>query len=121
VIVIHAPDRYPEVLAALEAGGPSREQRRQWAADTFARTARYDAAIATELASRPGGAAAGDARGEPPAAYVMALERVRGLRYGENPHQRAALYVRAGTVAGLEAAKEGKELSYNNLVDVHSA
>ncbi len=46
---------------------------------------------------------------------------MRGLRYGENPHQTAALYVRAGAQAGLEAAREGKELSYNNLVDVHAA
>jgi phosphoribosylaminoimidazolecarboxamide formyltransferase/IMP cyclohydrolase len=120
VIVIHDPSCYPEVLAAL-ASGVTPEQRRQWAADTFARTARYDAAIASELAVRVGSRAAGRAQTEPPASHVIALERVRGLRYGENPHQVAAFYVRAGSVAGLEAAREGKELSYNNLVDVHAA
>jgi phosphoribosylaminoimidazolecarboxamide formyltransferase/IMP cyclohydrolase len=121
VIVIHSPGRYPEVLAALEGAGVTIEQRRRWAADTFARTARYDAAIASELAARAGDRTAGKVQADPPASYVVALDRVRGLRYGENPHQTAALYVRAGAQAGLEAAREGKELSYNNLVDVHAA
>jgi len=102
------------VLAALRAGGATAEQRRIWAAHTFARTARYDAAIASELAARI-------AREEPPPVRVIALERVRTLRYGENPHQVAALYARAGEAQGLDAAREGKELSYNNLVDLHAA
>jgi len=117
VVVIHAPSRYAEVLSSLEGGGPSDDERRRWAAETFARTARYDAAIASELAARTGEREPG----VPPALLVPAFERVRGLRYGENPHQRAALYVRAGAAAGLDAAREGKELSYNNLVDVHAA
>jgi phosphoribosylaminoimidazolecarboxamide formyltransferase/IMP cyclohydrolase len=121
VIVIHSPSQYAEVREALEGPGVTLEQRRRWAAGTFARTARYDAAIASELAARIGDHATGNARSEPPAAYVIALERVRGLRYGENPHQSAALYVRAGAQAGLEAAREGKELSYNNLVDASAA
>ena len=114
VIVVHDHAHYDEVLAALRGGGPSLEQRRAWAARTFSRTARYDAAIASELAARI-------AREEPPPVRVIALERVRTLRYGENPHQVAALYARAGEAQGLDAAREGKELSYNNLVDLHAA
>ncbi len=115
VIVIHEPARYAEVLAALESAGPTLEQRRTWAMSTFARTARYDAAIAADLGRR---AAARDAA---PPVHVVALERVRPLRYGENPHQKAALYARAGEAAALEAWKEGKELSYNNLLDLEAA
>jgi phosphoribosylaminoimidazolecarboxamide formyltransferase / IMP cyclohydrolase len=114
VIVLHDPSQYAEALAALAAGGPSGEQRRAWALRTFARTARYDAAIAAELARR----AAGDA---PPPVHVVAYERARTLRYGENPHQGAALYARPGRVAALEAWREGKELSYNNLLDLEAA
>jgi phosphoribosylaminoimidazolecarboxamide formyltransferase/IMP cyclohydrolase len=117
VIVIHAPARYAEVLAALEAGGPTDDERRRWAADTFARTARYDAAIASELAART----VEREPDAPPALLAPVFERVRSLRYGENPDQRAAFYVRSGAGAGLDAAREGKELSYNNLVDVHAA
>ncbi|MFI5372736.1 MAG: bifunctional phosphoribosylaminoimidazolecarboxamide formyltransferase/IMP cyclohydrolase [Candidatus Eisenbacteria bacterium] len=115
VSVLHDPSQYAEALAALGAGGPSPEQRRAWAITAFARTARYDGAIAGELARRAG------APGTPPPVHVLALEQVRGLRYGENPHQVAALYARAGAGGGVEAAREGKELSYNNLVDVHAA
>src|SRR5262245_53650948 len=79
VIVIHAPSRYAEVLSSLEGGGPSADERRRWAADTFARTSRYDAAIASELAARTGEREPG----MPPALLVPAFERVRGLRYGE--------------------------------------
>jgi phosphoribosylaminoimidazolecarboxamide formyltransferase/IMP cyclohydrolase len=57
----------------------------------------------------------------PPALHVLALERARGLRYGENPHQPAALYARAGRRATLDAWREGKELSYNNLLDLEAA
>jgi phosphoribosylaminoimidazolecarboxamide formyltransferase/IMP cyclohydrolase len=114
VIVIHDPAQYAEVLASLEAGGSSHAQRRAWATRAFARTARYDAAIAAELAKRAAG-------GEPPPVHVTALERVRSLRYGENPHQPAALYARAGRTAALEAWREGKELSYNNLLDLEAA
>ena len=116
VIVVHDPGQYAEVLAALESGAVTRERRRAWALRTFARTARYDAAIAAELARR---AAPGTT--EPPPVHVLALERVRHLRYGENPHQTAALYARLGETAALEAWKEGRELSYNNLLDLEAA
>jgi len=116
VIVVHDPAQYREVLEALEAGGTSLEQRRAWAFQTFARTARYDAAIAAELGRRGPVAAP-----EPPPIHVLALEKMRPLRYGENPHQAAALYARAGETGVLEAWREGKGLSFNNLLDIEAA
>ncbi|HKQ58619.1 MAG TPA: bifunctional phosphoribosylaminoimidazolecarboxamide formyltransferase/IMP cyclohydrolase [Candidatus Eisenbacteria bacterium] len=118
VTVVHDPSQFEAVLAAYRAGGPSLEQRREWALATFARTARYDAAIAADLARRSSG---GEAGGEPPPVHVVALERVRGLRYGENPHQAAALYAPVGDPGALQVLREGKELSYNNLLDVEAA
>src|SRR5205814_7406350 len=85
VIVIHDRVQYGTALDAL-ARGVSLEQRRAWAVAAFARTASYDAAIAAELARR-----AGD---DLPPVVVRCYQRVRGLRYGENPHQPAALYAR---------------------------
>ena len=138
VIVAHDPAQFPEVLAALESGVTS-DQRRAWAMRTFARTARYDAAIASDLARRgeaPESAGAADAAqgagdaptpgtdaaaGAPPAFHVLALERVRPLRYGENPHQAGALYARAGEAAEIGAWREGRALSYNNLLDLEAA
>jgi len=117
VVALHDPSQYGQALAAYRAGGPSLEQRRRWALAVFARTASYDAAIAGELERRSGIAGAN----EPPAIHVLALERVRPLRYGENPHQAGALYARLGEKARLDAWKEGKELSYNNLLDLEAA
>jgi phosphoribosylaminoimidazolecarboxamide formyltransferase/IMP cyclohydrolase len=114
VIVIHDPAQYADVAGALERGVTPADRRR-WALAAFARTARYDGAIAAELARR---SAAG---GEPPAVQALVLERARTLRYGENPHQSAALYVPHGTAAGLAAHREVKELSYNNLLDLEAA
>jgi phosphoribosylaminoimidazolecarboxamide formyltransferase / IMP cyclohydrolase len=118
VTVVHDPGQYDTVLAALRGGGSTLAQRREWALATFARTARYDAAIAGDLGRRGAGEQAG---GEAPPVHVLALERVRGLRYGENPHQAAALYARVGDHRALRALREGKELSYNNLLDVEAA
>ena len=117
VIVLHDPAQYAEALAALESDAVTLEQRRLWALRTFARTARYDAAIAGELERR---AAPAD-EDEPPPVHVLALERARHLRYGENPHQPAALYARLGEKAALDAWQEGRELSYNNLLDLEAA
>ena len=114
VIVVHDPRQYEDVLHALQAGGASVEQRRGWALEAFTRTASYDSAIASELSRR-------SAPEEAPPAQVIALSRVRPLRYGENPHQAAALYARSGGSARLHAEREGKGLSFNNLVDLHAA
>jgi phosphoribosylaminoimidazolecarboxamide formyltransferase/IMP cyclohydrolase len=114
VIVLHDNAQYPEVLAALERG-ISPDDRRRWALAAFMHTARYDGAIASELARRMAGP------GEPPAFHALALERARALRYGENPHQAAALYARGGAARALGSWREGKELSYNNLLDLEAA
>jgi phosphoribosylaminoimidazolecarboxamide formyltransferase/IMP cyclohydrolase len=114
VLVVHDASQYDEVLAAL-ARGVTPEDRRRWALAAFTRTARYDAAIASELARRMG------APGEPPAVHALVLERQRTLRYGENPHQAAALYTRGATGGAPGAVRENKELSYNNLLDLEAA
>lgn len=114
VIVIHDPSQYAEVAEALSRG-VTPEDRRRWALGAFTRTARYDAAIASELARRLSGA------DEPPAMQALVLERARMLRYGENPHQTAALYVRSGSAGAVASHREVKELSYNNLLDLDAA
>jgi len=118
VCVVTEPSQYSEVLDELGAsGGISLETRRRFAAQAFARTSAYDGAIASYLGCR-------FTPDDPmPARMTIAMERTQTLRYGENPHQRAAVY-RAGT--GPLAASpslvdvrqlHGKELSYNNLLD----
>ena len=92
----------------------------------YARTARYDGEIATELErlSVTDGSITIGELSELPERIHIALERRQAMRYGENPHQDAALYIPAGTIAsGLAGAKQlqGKELSYNNLVDLDAA
>jgi phosphoribosylaminoimidazolecarboxamide formyltransferase/IMP cyclohydrolase len=114
VLVLHDVAQYEPVLAMLERG-VTPEERRHLALATFARTARYDAAIASEIARRA------EPAGTPPAFHALLLERARTLRYGENPYQAAALYARAGALGGLQSWREGKELSYNNLLDLEAA
>jgi phosphoribosylaminoimidazolecarboxamide formyltransferase/IMP cyclohydrolase len=113
VIVIHDPSQYAQVAEAL-ARGVTAADRRRWAQAAFARTARYDTCIAGELARRS------DEPDAPPATRVFVLERTRTLRYGENPHQVAAVYAPRGE-AGLAVSREVKELSYNNLLDLEAA
>jgi phosphoribosylaminoimidazolecarboxamide formyltransferase / IMP cyclohydrolase len=113
VVVVHDPAQYAEVLHALRESGDTPAQRRAWAIAAFARTARYDAAIAADLARRVGDDA--------PPIMALALERLRTLRYGENPHQSAAVYAPAGQAAALQVLREGRDLSFNNLLDVEAA
>ncbi|RKN05209.1 bifunctional phosphoribosylaminoimidazolecarboxamide formyltransferase/IMP cyclohydrolase [Streptomyces radicis] len=121
VAVVTDPAGYDDVLAAVAAGGFTLAERRRLAARAFAHTAEYDAAVAAWFAELD---APGTADGEHAFAerttVTFALERV--LRYGENPHQAAALYG-DGTGAGLAAAEQlhGKEMSYNNYVDTEAA
>lgn len=118
--------QYPAILAAIRsAGGTSFELRRELAAAAFAHTAAYDTAIAgwfaTRAAERVG---SDDADRLLPAHLSLEFERQAVLRYGENPHQRAALYAEPGCEgANLTSARQlhGKELSYNNLLDLDSA
>jgi phosphoribosylaminoimidazolecarboxamide formyltransferase / IMP cyclohydrolase len=114
VVVVTSPEDYQTVLAALQAEGaiPTR-LRQQLAAKAFARTAAYDAAIARWFAGQVG---------EPlPDQLTITATQRQPLRYGENPHQRAAFYVTEGH--GIAAAQQvqGKELSYNNLADADAA
>ncbi|MFN8582416.1 MAG: bifunctional phosphoribosylaminoimidazolecarboxamide formyltransferase/IMP cyclohydrolase [Gemmatimonadaceae bacterium] len=114
VWVIADPSDYERVLAALQAGDDDLDLRRLLAEKVYAHTASYDAAISTWFATQ---------RGDrfPPTLNVSA-ERAQSLRYGENPGQDAAFYVE-GTGAGLGALVQrgGKELSFNNLLDLEGA
>jgi phosphoribosylaminoimidazolecarboxamide formyltransferase/IMP cyclohydrolase len=122
VAIICDPDDYPLVLTELDAHGAiSAEMRRGLALKAFRRTAAYDAAIVGTLARRwtPDDLT--------PASMPLALRRSLELRYGENPHQQAALYAVVGAdplagpfVAGAEPL-QGKALSYNNLLDASVA
>jgi phosphoribosylaminoimidazolecarboxamide formyltransferase / IMP cyclohydrolase len=119
--VVVDPADHARVLADLEAhGGLSPTLRRELAATAFRHTAAYDAAIATWFAQRDESAA--DAP-MPPAFLGLPLERTAALRYGENPHQAAALYRLPGARRGVAGARQlgGKELSFNNLLDTHAA
>jgi phosphoribosylaminoimidazolecarboxamide formyltransferase / IMP cyclohydrolase len=114
--VVVDPGRYEEVLTAVAGGGLPAELRTSLAAEAFAHVARYDAAIASWFAGR--GGHDGLARD-----LSVGLERVADLRYGENPHQRAALYREAlgpGPLGGA-AVLQGKEMSYNNWLDAEAA
>jgi phosphoribosylaminoimidazolecarboxamide formyltransferase/IMP cyclohydrolase len=121
--VVVDPADYETVLTELrESGGRlSAPTREQLAATAFALTARYDAAISTWFALRTHGEGG---EGGFPSHWRDAYEKVTDLRYGENPHQRAAFYARVGSPTHLLAGVEqlhGKELSFNNLLDLNSA
>jgi phosphoribosylaminoimidazolecarboxamide formyltransferase/IMP cyclohydrolase len=120
VTVVCDTEDYAALRAELMQGGSSVNFRRSLAAKVFARTAAYDGLIARVLGSRFEALAASSMGGEPPEmppVISVTLPRVQELRYGENPHQRAAVY---GTLDGLHIL-HGKALSYNNLLDVDAA
>ena len=114
--VVVSPARYQDVLAELRRdGGLSLQTRRALAAEAFAHTAAYDAAVASWFARGDEGL---------PSFVGVALEKVADLRYGENPHQRGALYAEAagpGVLHGAEVLIQGKEMSFNNWLDVDAA
>ncbi len=114
VTVVCDPADYDRVLEALRAGEIPADERRRLALKAFRHTAAYDAAIATWLAGRV------EADEPMPGALNLAAERVQLLRYGENPHQQAALYRWVGASPAFEQL-QGKELSYNNIVDLEAA
>jgi phosphoribosylaminoimidazolecarboxamide formyltransferase/IMP cyclohydrolase len=132
VAVIIKPSRYADVLAALAEGGFTRDQRRHLAAEAFAHTAAYDLAVASWFAAGYAPDEIARDSGWPAVAGAM-WRRADVLRYGENPHQRAALYKdlsaeRTGVDhpaagAGIAAAEllHGKAMSYNNYVDADAA
>jgi len=145
VAIVTSPDRYALVEEALAAGGTSLVQRRELAAEAFAHTAAYDTAVADWFATSPFGdatdvaaanaasaeatavataVAGSDAAAEAsfPAHLSVDANLTQTLRYGENSHQSAALYLR-DRGAGIAQAEQlhGKEMSYNNFVDADAA
>ncbi|HYK98519.1 MAG TPA: bifunctional phosphoribosylaminoimidazolecarboxamide formyltransferase/IMP cyclohydrolase [Candidatus Acidoferrales bacterium] len=117
VIVVSRPERYQAVLDELkERGTVSPETRRMLAAEAFSHTAAYDAAIASRFVA--------DAGISFPDEMTLALEKVRDLRYGENPHQKAAFYkVRGEESEAMVSAEQihGKAASFNNVLDINAA
>ncbi|MDA8348756.1 MAG: bifunctional phosphoribosylaminoimidazolecarboxamide formyltransferase/IMP cyclohydrolase [Pseudomonadota bacterium] len=112
------PADYARILAELDAhGGVSGPTRAQLATKVFAHTARYDAMVAAYLTRQHSGAHA------LPASLPLVFDKVSDLRYGENPHQYAALYRDALGGTGLAQARllQGKELSFNNIADADTA
>ncbi|MGI5212106.1 bifunctional phosphoribosylaminoimidazolecarboxamide formyltransferase/IMP cyclohydrolase [Plantactinospora sp. CA-290183] len=118
VAVVTSVSAYPSVLAALAGGGFTPTQRRSLAARAFADIAEYDVAVANWFAIRTG-----PADQEWPTFAGLALNVAQTLRYGENPHQQAALYTDPSAPVGLAQAEQlhGKEMSYNNYVDADAA
>lgn len=118
--VLCQPSMYADYLQELRQGEASLEFRLLCAIQAFEHTAGYDRAIATYLGARGEGR---EARGELPQKFTISGEQLQSLRYGENPHQSAAWYQTGTTPTGWAAATklQGKELSYNNLVDLEAA
>ena len=121
VAVVVNPARYADVLAVAASGGFTLEQRKRLAAEAFAHTAAYDAAVASWFAA----SYAPDVETGFPDFVAHTFQRKSVLRYGENPHQGAALYVSDSTadLDTLANAEQlhGKEMSYNNYVDTDAA
>jgi phosphoribosylaminoimidazolecarboxamide formyltransferase/IMP cyclohydrolase len=123
VTILTDPADYPTLIAEMEANGGATTQafRTRMAGKAYARTAAYDSAIASWFAFSP---AASDEPMLFPETLPLAFKRADTLRYGENPHQSAAIYVpQVSGTAGVPQAKQlqGKELSYNNLNDADAA
>jgi len=114
VFVVVDPADYPRVLASIEANDRDMDLRRLLAEKVYAHTAGYDAAIANWFAEQRGDLF--------PDTFATALVRAQALRYGENPGQAAAFYVeKAGIGLAALAQRGGKELSFNNLLDLEGA
>ncbi|MGI6434405.1 MAG: bifunctional phosphoribosylaminoimidazolecarboxamide formyltransferase/IMP cyclohydrolase [Syntrophomonadaceae bacterium] len=115
VLIVTDPSGYPSLLQQLQSGGVDEATRFNLALEAFRHTASYDAMISTYLVGLAGS--------QLPDTYVNAGEKVYELRYGENPHQRAAFYRDMLPSGGLPDAEQlnGKELSYNNIIDTQAA
>jgi phosphoribosylaminoimidazolecarboxamide formyltransferase/IMP cyclohydrolase len=120
VAVVTSPAAYADVIAAVQGEGFTLAQRARLAAEAFVHTATYDIAVASWM----GNVVAPTDEGSGFPAWVgAAWDRAAVLRYGENPHQGAALYTSAHFPGGLASAEQlhGKEMSYNNYVDADAA
>ena len=113
VAVISDPSQYNQLLTAISAGGFTEPERRQLALEVFRTTAQYDLAIANWLGESEGN--------ELPDWFGQIWSRKSSLRYGENPHQQAAIY--SGATSGIVNAQQlhGKEMSFNNYTDADAA
>ena len=113
VAVISDPSQYNQLLTAISAGGFTEAERRQLALEVFRTTAQYDLAIANWLGESEGN--------ELPDWFGQIWSRKSSLRYGENPHQQAAIY--PGATSGIVNAQQlhGKEMSFNNYTDADAA
>ncbi len=121
VAVLTSPAQYDEALAAVRGGGFTLAQRQRLAAEAFVHTASYDVAVASWMGSVVTDTSEGSGF---PAWIGATWEKAAVLRYGENPHQRAALYSDGDLQRpGLAQAHQlhGKEMSYNNYVDADAA
>ncbi|MFM8270714.1 MAG: bifunctional phosphoribosylaminoimidazolecarboxamide formyltransferase/IMP cyclohydrolase [Gemmata sp.] len=122
VAVVVDPLSYPAVLAELARHGGSLtlQSRKELASGAFSLVARYDHAIANYFLT---GTAAGGVRFDEPAVLPLLFTPVQKLRYGENPHQKAAFYTDLSGHPSVATAEQlhGKELSYNNILDLDSA
>mgnify|MGYP003346536882 CR=1 FL=1 len=112
VAVLTSPDQYAGFLEALAAGAISQELRRRLALEAFSHTAAYDTAISQWLSSQLDAAAA---------PLTLSVPPRQSLRYGENPHQSATWYSQPGAGLGGGEQLQGKELSYNNILDLEAA
>lgn len=115
VAVVSGIAQYPSIISAIENGGTTLEERKRFALEAFRATAEYDIAVASWLGSHEERAL--------PEWVGKSFELARTLRYGENPHQSGALYIESGVKKGLANANvlHGKEMSYNNYVDIEAA
>lgn len=112
--IVTSPDQYASVAAEITDGGLRDDFRRDLARVAFYRTARYDAAIVGWLEGLAG---------DVPERMVLAFDQVAELRYGENPHQSAALYAEGGTTSWWRSMQQiqGKQMSFNNYLDTEAA
>jgi phosphoribosylaminoimidazolecarboxamide formyltransferase/IMP cyclohydrolase len=120
VAIITSPSQYPALRDALAAGGFTLAQRKALAAAAFVHTATYDVAVASWMGSVLTDSSGGDGF---PAWVGATWDKLGTLRYGENAHQRAALYGRGDGRGGIATAQQlhGKEMSYNNYTDGDAA
>lgn len=121
VVVVCNPDRYKDIIEELKKndGAVSDELHFRLGAEVFEKTSKYDAAIYAYLKGQAG------AQGEEfPDMLELKFEKAQGLRYGENPHQKACFYKDKNvSVVGISNARQlhGKELSFNNIIDLNAA
>ena len=120
VAIVTSPAQYPALLDALAAGGFTLAERARLAADAFVHTATYDVAVASWMGNVVTDTSDGDGF---PAWVGATWDKVASLRYGENAHQRAAVYRNGYRPGGLPEAVQlhGKQMSYNNYVDADAA